>query len=722
MGIKFAFIILGFFSIVSQINLLREFTSTIFLGNELSLGIIFFNWMVTVAAGSFFASFYFRKTVNKIFLYAIFQILSSIILFLQIFIIRGIRDILKISIIEIYGTIPLFFYSFLIIFPLTFILGMEFVLGVEIFKKNKMEEKTTAEVYLLETIGMAIGGILQSYFFSIFLNSFQTIYILTILNFLSCFFLLNIKRKFLIFYIFFLFPFKYMDFLEYTTTQKFFKEYSLKEYKNSIYGKIVVTEKSGQFNFYSNATLISSYPDPDLVHIEEVAHFPLFFTDSKKDILLISGGFGGLLQEILKHTPSSITYLELDPLLVETYLKYTGKINRKIKIVYTDGRFFVKNTKKRFDVIIVNLPPPKTLQINRFYTEEFFREIAKILKEKGIFSFSLPSSEVFQQEELLRIHLSIFKALKEIFPHSILIPGNSLIFIASKKPLSLKDFKKNVKGKKIKTKIFNYYYINYRLKEEKIKFLQKNFKRVKKVEKNSDFKPVSVFYNLAFENLLFHRGFLKIFNFLWNFDYKKFSIITFIFSIAILFFTDKSSSFRILFPLFMISFLGFVQEMILIFLYQTIYGYIYSRIGILICSFMAGMCLGVYFGNQEREVNLGKIVIGFAIYNIFVLVFFKILPHISFFKTFSILVLLFISGIFVGTGFSTGTRIYFKETRKTSLTAGITYAVDLAGSCLGALFSGSLFIPLFGISFIIFPAIILFFVYIGLKREKPKNI
>ncbi len=50
---------------------------------------------------------------------------------------------------------------------------------------------------------------------------------------------------------------------------------------------------------------------------KEVAHFPLLAHPDPREVLLIGGGVAGDVRETLKHPVSSVTYVELDPLLIE---------------------------------------------------------------------------------------------------------------------------------------------------------------------------------------------------------------------------------------------------------------------------------------------------------------------------------------------------------------------------------------------------------------------
>jgi len=93
-----------------------------------------------------------------------------------------------------------------------------------------------------------------------------------------------------------------------------------------------------------------------------------------------------------------VDYVELDPEIIRLSLQFlperekSALRNERVHIFYQDGRAFLKETRKRYDMIILNLPEPATAQINRFYTKEFFLEAREKLTEKGVLSFLVPSA------------------------------------------------------------------------------------------------------------------------------------------------------------------------------------------------------------------------------------------------------------------------------------------------------------------------------------------
>jgi len=100
----------------------------------------------------------------------------------------------------------------------------------------------------------------------------------------------------------------------------------------------------------------------------------------------------------------------------------------------------VKESKSGYDVVIVDLPDPESVQINRFYTKEFFQEVSKILKPKGVFSISLAGGENLLSPEAQSLNSVTYNTLSEAFEHLFIVPGATQYYIASRFPLDADYF------------------------------------------------------------------------------------------------------------------------------------------------------------------------------------------------------------------------------------------------------------------------------------------
>jgi len=190
-------------------------------------------------------------------------------------------------------------------------------------------------------------------------------------------------------------------------------------HKDSKYQEIVITEHQPEGRIlYLNGQLQISEIDDAMYH-EFLVHPALVTHPSPKRILVIGGGDGGALDEILKHdTVEKIIFVELDPEVIKASKKYLSSINHnsfddpKVDVRITDGRIFVRDySGERFDVVVGDLPDPDTEAVAMLYTTEFFSDVKNVLKDDGL--FVLQTASWF---EYPKITMSIVKTLREQFP------------------------------------------------------------------------------------------------------------------------------------------------------------------------------------------------------------------------------------------------------------------------------------------------------------------
>ena len=100
-------------------------------------------------------------------------------------------------------------------------------------------------------------------------------------------------------------------------------------------------------------------------------------------------------------------------------------------MIQGDGRLFVRQTDRRYDVVIADVPDPSTSQINRFYTREFFAEVHRILTPGGVLSFSLGTYENYLSKELARLIGVAHQTLRDVYANVLMLPGGRVFFLAS---------------------------------------------------------------------------------------------------------------------------------------------------------------------------------------------------------------------------------------------------------------------------------------------------
>jgi spermidine synthase len=151
---------------------------------------------------------------------------------------------------------------------------------------------------------------------------------------------------------------------------------------------------------------------------EMITHVPLCVHPSPMNVLVIGGGDGGTVREIIKHSQvNKVDVCEIDEKVIDICREYFPKLansfdNKKVNIFFEDGAKFLDNRKNQYDVIIVDssdpIGPGTTL-----FTEDFYNSLFKALKEDGIAVTQLES--IFWHADFIK---STFGFIKKFFPKS----------------------------------------------------------------------------------------------------------------------------------------------------------------------------------------------------------------------------------------------------------------------------------------------------------------
>jgi spermidine synthase len=127
---------------------------------------------------------------------------------------------------------------------------------------------------------------------------------------------------------------------------------------------------------------------------EPMVHTTLGITDSKKDILVLGGGDGCIVRELLQYeTINTITLVDLDSRMIDigkshpifASINKNSLNNTKVTTINADAFTFLEKSTKTYDVILVDLPDPNNVDLNKLYTKEFYTICHNHLSEGGTF-------------------------------------------------------------------------------------------------------------------------------------------------------------------------------------------------------------------------------------------------------------------------------------------------------------------------------------------------
>jgi spermidine synthase len=664
----------GISSITVQLVTIREFL-TQFHGNEITISLVLFSWLLLTGIGSLIAKPFARSSVTA---YAVLITLVALFPLPQLILIRGMRET-----VFIHGTSPGFYDIFLYIVILIsfYCLLVGFVLPYALkVLQHKHYPFTSGHLYITDNIGDISGGILFSFILVYWVTPFVAIAVASSLLIVAAMMIQYIERRYalLVCTAFAASLFYAFSFNAGFETGTLIKQYGeILRYTESPYGRIIISKEGPQHTFWESG--LPLYSDADIVNSEEKVHYPLSQLERVESVLLVSGGLGETLSEVSKYKPKRIDYVELDPYLTDVATKM-GLIRQTpgLRVINGDGRFYVKTTRERYDAVIVDLPEPDTFQINRFFTSEFFSEVKSILTKGGIFSFSLDYSPNYLSDIQRKKLSTIYVTAKHHFEHVLILPGERAYFLCSDRELS-SDIPARLALKSIQTSyVEGFYYGN--VTQERIADLRSRLDQHASI--NTDFEP-------RIMSILFQEWFMK-----HGTSPKLFIIILVVLTLIYLVFLRKEE-----YVLFSTGLTTMGMEMLIIFSFQVMYGYIYLKVGAIITAFLLGLLPGALVGNTQYGRTLGRLVVSEVILLCLLLVFFT---WSSFFRgelpSFCFLAYGFLVSFFCGYQFPVVTIIIGEKESP----AATCLAADLTGAAVGTLATGTLLIPLWGIQSAIF--------------------
>jgi len=211
--------------------------------------------------------------------------------------------------------------------------------------------------------------------------------------------------------------------------------------------EVVETAGHGRLLLIDGMTMVSERDE--FVYHEMIAHVPLFVHPRPRRVLVIGGGDGGTVREVLRHkSVERCVLVEIDALVVETSRRYlprvAGKLSdRRCEVRVEDGVRFAAETRERFDVVIVDSTEPFG-PAKELFGPKFYKDVRRILTEDGLVvsQAGSPFYEIGTVRNLARILKPIFPVTDAYLFTNLTYPGGLWAFaFASKGPRPVKDFK-----------------------------------------------------------------------------------------------------------------------------------------------------------------------------------------------------------------------------------------------------------------------------------------
>lgn len=672
---------LGITTLATQIIILREFLS-LYNGNELVLGLVLANWMLLTAAGAWIG----RKTRQRA------NSEQAILIKLLLLAITGPLILLLANYLRrmlfppgsLIGITKIFAFTFLLLSPFCILSGYLFS-RISGLLHHLWDKQTVAKVYAWESAGSVLGALLANFILVFILPPFPGLLSIILLTAWITGFISYRRKLSLTFRVIILVTAGFTGILLLIrpgnlSNKWMYPGQKIESYRNTPYGSLMVTSMEGQLNFYSNHSLLFS--SNNIIQNEESVHYAMLQRPAAQNVLVVEGGISGALNEILKYPVNQVHYVEMNPWIAKLGQEYCKELNdKRVTLIQGDVRQYLKKSGITYDIVLLLVPEPSTILVNRFYTLEFFRILRSRMQSGAVLSLGLVPTPNYLGAESAKLQSVMFSTLKQVFPLVALLPGDKNYYLASGKPLDTR-----IAGKAaqlgISTEYANEYFLDDQVISDRSDKILKELNP--RAELNTDFKPVAFFDQINY----------------WLSQYPGAENIFFLFFMLMvqswIIFSKPVQTGMMVTGLSASS-----LQMLLLFSFQVMYGNLFLMIGAFIMVFMTGLYLGSIYAGKWDLISISKKIpqlqmimslTGLLVLGFMVLLRLDSMASPMAYAGFLLLDLLIavLAGIqyscFAGTGQKEAAHI-----------SGSLYSSDMLGSAAGTLLVTIILIPFLGI-------------------------
>jgi spermidine synthase len=569
---------IGFSGILVQTLVIRDFL-TLFEGNELTTSLIAFLWLFLTGAGSLAGStarlagrtapgnFGRNASVLVRTLLVVPLVLFPLMFYLRSFLFApGIEA----------GPAAMAGFLAFVLLPFCFLNGFSFTWTARLLRTEGRPLRT---VYGWESVGGAAGGV------------FCTAVVLTGLPSLTIVLLASAGLLFLIAaaqtsggrarWIFPAAMLALAVFVQAASVDRFFLKWTYPNEKiigtaSGSSGRLTVTRTGDQVNVYDNGVLV--HASGNVIVNEELTAFALVQSDRPDRVLVLGGLLAGLSDELAKYGCRQVDFVEPDPQLI----RLAGKLGLTsgfpgTRLIRKTPARRIEADEARYDAVLIDLPGPQTLQLNRFYTADFFRRVKKILTAGGVAAAVLPGTANYVSASAAATLGPVVAAARESFLNAAIFPGENSYLVMADRPLNT-DVPAELRRRGISNRYVNEGYFVESLFRERMEQVNQSVGTAPAA--NSDLKPAAFFNQIRW----------------WLGRFPQNGLLAGGIVLAVLILGAMLAGKSLLAGMFLVGAASSGWTVTLLLLVQIVAGALYQWTGLFLGMFMIGLAAGSLFG------------------------------------------------------------------------------------------------------------------------------
>ena len=735
--------------IVTQSLLLREALVLMF-GSELAWGIVLSAWLAGVAVGGSVGGWLSRRIRQVDLTLVAALVLLSVAACVELWAFRGARAWLGVGPGELLPLPKMALAALVLVTPVSGLVGLAFPLACCVLGERQESEllpvTSLGSIYASESAGSLIGGAAFSFWAVETLFPIETILLCGAITIVACGALLMTTRanRRVAFALGVLagamaaVALLAGDTLHRRLVERRWRDiapaYELRAEVESKYQNLMIGQLAEQFTLYCDGQVSATFPDP--YSLVPLAHFWMCQHPAPRHVLMLGGGVGGILAEVLRHPVEHVDYVEPDSRQIELVKPYLSETARKalqdprVSVIHMDARYLVKTRRDCWDLVIAQLPEPMSALRARFYTDEFYRELRRAMTEQSVLCTTVAATPGGLSAASADYIASIRATLGAHFPEVIVGWGDPAQVLAATRPGLVStdpvELTRRYMQRHVQSPIFDPLWFEGAtdwLDADKVKQRSKELDDAHHVEVSTDLRPfVYVQRLILWERMTAGGGAGSAIEWLCSIRWVTLvAILTTAGLVTFLAYPLRIGAGRgwaqgaIVLSILTTGFATMALSIALLFAFQNLYGYVYQRIGWIIAMFMAGLVIGcaAFQWRYRRAGERGPhdallwrslIVVDVLLAGVALLIPF-VLPALGALQTTkhalvwveaAVSVIVTVTGILGGASFALAGGLQLLTTRKVGTAAGSIVWADHTGACAGALLTGILLVPVFG--------------------------
>jgi spermidine synthase len=688
----------------------------VFTGNELTIATSLALWLMAVAAGCLVFKRHAGSPETRSAAGALF-VVAAVTAPAQIALIRLLHPLL-VTLGEIPGPAMVLLLSAVGIVPCALCLGGLFVTMVGLAERSQTRAPISI-VYGVEALGSGMGGLLLSFLLLEWLNPLAIVTLAGIVSLWAGVYLLFIlapsgRRRLSVTAAVLLaclaLALIVSPRLDLATRQAQWAPLKVIETADTRYGNVVVTDRGGIHDFFESGVLAFTIPDP--MYAEECAHIPLLHHPNPESVLVIGGTGSGIIREIAKH-PSVVRldYVELDSTALEVLARlapagwFEGE-GLTVTPVYGDGRRYMAVTPRHYDVVIINVGTPVTLQMNRYYTVQFFRRVKSLIGTDGIMALKIPQEGAYLGPELASLISALVNSCSEVFGFVGLVPGEYIHLLASP-GLDVGErtglLLETLSLRALDTSYTTEYVLPDRLSPIRAARLDSVIATHDTGQTNTDVMPVSFSYSIALWAKHFRSG--RAISFVvTRLNTSSCLLMLILAGVVIIALHLRAgaaarSELSAAAAVYSMGFTAMFTEILIVLGFQIVSGYIYVGIAVIVAAFMLGMGLASSLAGTRNKDWIGPRALP-LVHCCLLIMPLLVVAALTWRHTpdAAFAVMAFVTGGLAGVIFAVASESLASGGRRAGDAGALAYSLDLTGACVAGFATGLVIVPSLGLA------------------------